>query len=242
MRSKSSWLIATLFLAARLNAQEVKTTTATIAPQDHPWHFFVVYDYFLPGNVGHGLNNQLQSQSDTLISQGYSLTTFNVNTQGGSGTRFGFLHAVDKKSDLGLSFGYIIGPTMNSSFNAIGPPGLGSETINRDVVYLRYLVEGHFNFPIDKHWTFSMGSGFGLATGRVDQSCAAAGSIACPITSARRTWTGFAWEFTPSATYHMKTANIIGGVRYAGFPEFNGDAQIADIDWVTYGFFLGASF
>jgi hypothetical protein len=232
-------LLAWLLVAAPLRAQETKPAAP---PTEHPWHFFGVYDYFLPQDVGHGLNNQLQGQAAALTAQGFSLATFSVKTQGGSGTRVGFLHKVDKQSDLGLSFGYIIGPTMNSSFNAVGPPGLGSETINRDVIYLRYLVEGHFNFPISDHWTFSMGSGFGLATGRVDQSCAAAGSVVCPVTSARKTWTGFAWEFTPSATYHMKTANLIGGVRYAGFPEFNGNAQIADIDWVTYGFFLGASF
>lgn len=236
---------AILLLLLTPSALAASRSTAAGEParaQARPWRFFVNYDYFLPQNSGDGLKSQLNTQSVKLLAQGYSSTQVSVNTQGGNGARFGVRHPIDSHSDLGLSLGYIVGPTMNGALNADGGPGFGGETVNRTVVYLRYLVEGRFTFPVDDRWTLAMGSGFGLSTGRVEQTCDQSGTVACPVANTRRTWTGFAWEFTPSASYRLKTATIHFGLRYAGFPEFSGNDQIADIDWIAYGAFLGASF
>lgn len=231
-------LTALLALAAGLaRAQEVKAP-----PKGRPWRFFLAYDYFFPENSGQGLKDQFAAQSQKLLAQGYSSTQSTLNTEGGTGARFGVFFPMDKRSDLGVSFGYIIGPTMNGNFSAFGGPGFGGETINRTVIYLRYIAQSHFNFPVTEKLSFHMGSGLGLATGRVEQTCDQSGTVACPVINTRSTWTGFSWEFTPSVSYKLKAADARFGLRYAGFPDFNGNEQIAPIFWEAYGIFIGASF
>jgi hypothetical protein len=133
---------------------------------------------------------------------------------------------------------------MNSDFSAVGrgATASGGATVNRAVVYIRYLLQQRFDVPLSSRWTLELGSGIGAATGRVDQSCDSSGSVSCPIPSARRVWTGATWEFTPQIAYKLRDADVFVGVRYAGFPRFGGDDQIAPISWQTYGVTLGAAF
>jgi opacity protein-like surface antigen len=207
-----------------------------------PWKYFFSYDYFLPTNAGRGLKGQLKDQASALISSGYKTADVSLNVSGGTGARFGALHRVNSRADLGLSLGYIIGPTMNASLSASGGPGPGGLSISRDVVFLRYLAQGHLIFPLNNHWKALFGAGLGAATGVISRGCDESGTLTCSLRTARRTWTGFTWEVTPSLAYHLRRGDLRFGARYAEFPRYRGNGQIASIDWATFGFFIGATF
>jgi hypothetical protein len=240
---KKAIAIAFLFIAAAslpARAQELNLSTHTA----RNWRYFFAFDYYLPMDAGDGLQNQLHDYSGTLINnKGYSGTDFRVKTTGGVGARFGGFYPVTKRIDAGLSFGYVLGPNMSSNFDAIGGPGNGSLTINRDVYFLRFLGQAHTVFPLTEDLSFMLGGGVGVATARVKQGCESSGTLTCVFTTQRRSWTGLSWELTPSLYYHLgRKIDFRFGPRWAGFPTFGGNDQVARFSWTPLGFFAGAMF
>lgn len=233
---------AAVFLAARL-----------CSAAEPYWHFYGSYDYFFPANSGEGMRSQLKSQSDLLLAGPngalpYDSISYSLSSSGGTGTRLGALHRLDSRTEIGGSLGYVLGPTMNSDFRAYSAPvslgglGNGGQTVNRSVAYGRILLETRIHLLESRRWGMSLGSGWGLGLGHVDQSCSSSGSLDCTSgpTSSSKTWAGFAWEVGPVFIRHLKKIDMEFGARYAGFPRYKGSDNIASIRWESFGFFMGA--
>lgn len=209
---------------------------------------FGQFEYYRPENGAFGLDSQLHAQSEKLVAAGYSSASESVSNSGGSGASIGVLTDYDEHTRLGLSIGYTLGPTMNGNLSAQSAGlGDGGLTVNRAVTYFRALAHTQINL-LHPHtgrpgeWNLDFDSAFGLGVGRVDQECQATGSLTCPFSSTGRTWTGFAYEFGPIATYRLRFIDVDFGARYAGFPRYQGSEEIASIRWETFGVFLGATF
>jgi hypothetical protein len=233
-------LAALLLLAAGAAAQEASSPEKPV----RLWRYFFAYDYYFPMDAKDGLQNQLHDYSGSLIqNKGYAGTDFRVNQTGGVGARFGGFHPVAKNVEAGMSIGYVLGPNMRADFDAIGGPGSGSVTVNRNIYFIRYLVQAHMVHPLSKDFTFMLGAGVGAATGRVLQTCSNTGSLTCVFTTQRQSWTGVTWEVTPSFYYHVgRSIDLRFGPRWAGFPTFGGNDQVARFSWTPIGFFAGAMF
>lgn len=226
-----------------LGAASVLLACQGAAAAERKWKILAGYDYYFPQDAGEGLKNQLNSESDALIAQGYDSTNFGVFTHGGSGARVGFLYPFSERTQLGAALGYVIGPTMNANFAAqSGFFGNGGLTVDRAVDYVRLLGNARVNLANAGRWGFDLDSAWGVGFGRVDQSCTASGSLTCPFTTTSKSWAGFTWEVSPTVTLRLKNATLTLAPRYAGFPKFNGNDQIPPIEWETFGIFFGAAF
>ncbi len=243
---KTTLAIILSLLSAGAYAQQAPTAEkppAKDARLDRVWRYFVSYDYFFHDDGGKGLNDQLQTKSNTLLTQGYTTTDFSVNTQGAYGARFGALRSLPHHFEAGFSAGYLLGPNMSSNFTAVGGPGPGGLTINRDVIYIRELVQGVYLIPVNKKFSVALGAGLGIATGRVSQGCQSSGTLVCPFVSEQHTWTGFTYEISPSVRYRAgKLLDLRAGPRFAGFPTYSGNANSGRIEYQPFGFFFGALF
>ncbi|MBI3552155.1 MAG: hypothetical protein HY077_06525 [Elusimicrobia bacterium] len=226
-------------LAAAAAAQE----PAPAAKKERAWRYFFAYDYFLPDDGGKGLRGQLRTKSAASLALGYTNTDFSVHTQGAVGARFGAFHPMPHRTELGLSLGYLLGPNMTANYTATGGPGPGGITINRDVVWIRELVQGHVYFPATQRVTLVAGVGVGVATGRVTEGCDRSGTLACSFGTQHHTWTGFTYEVSANIRYRAgKLMDLRFGPRFAGFPTYNGNDVSARIDYAAFGFFAGAIF
>ena len=195
-------------------------------------------DTFLPGNAGNGLRDDAQAAANQLGGAGYAVTG-TVETRAAIGGRLGVALPVNSALDLGFSAGYIAGP--NSDATLVARSGLLSATLSdqREIHFFRFLLEPRLNVPLGEKSAFHLGGGLGVAQGSVDETFTCAGN-ACLIASQEKssTWSGFTWEVSPSVTM----GHGVLGIRYAGFPKFNGNANNSKIEWSTIGFFGGFEF
>lgn len=205
--------------------------------------YFASYDYFLPGTSGDGLRDFNTAFAGNLNAAGFTNIDSRVQKKGGVGFRAGGMYQVDPHAFLGASLGYVVGPNVASQLSAVNPGvGTGSMSINEDVVLLRALIETSLRFPLGRRFSFNLGTGWGIAYGKVEQTCDASGQIVCPAASASRTWTGIAYDFAPGISYRLDRSEIGLTLRYMAIPRYTGTDSIAPLDWKTFGVSLGATF
>ena len=197
-------------------------------------------DIFLPANAGDGLWEDVQGGMSQLSGAGYS-SVGSIKTTTALGGRIGFMVQTTEFLDIGLSGGYIAGPNSDSSITLSGAGNSAVLADKRKISCLRFLVEPTLKFKMSERSSFYLGSGLGFAHGRTEETISCTGT-ACvtsgTIAKNSSTWTGFSWEISP----YFSTNGILYGVRYAGFPKFNGNAANSKIKWSSFGFFTGVKF
>jgi hypothetical protein len=141
--------------------------------------------------------------------------------------------------DIGVSGGYISGPNSNSSIAAAGGGKSATLSDDREVSFLRFLVEPTVNAKLCESLAVHLGAGLGVAQGWTEETLNCTGD-ACKAYAPKNsaTWTGFTCEISP----YLSIKHGLVGFRYAGFPEFGGNAGNPKIAWTTLGFFAGLEF
>lgn len=220
--------------------------TASRAAEPSAWRVFAQYDYFAPANSKAGLQDQLHVLSDQFVNTGAADSVVTaVSANGGSGSRLGVLRRLDRRTDIGASVGYVLGPTMNANLSAASRAnGNGGLTVNRSATYVRLLLQTSTKLVDRNPWSVSLDSGLGLGLGHVDQSCNSSGSLACAgnVATTDADWAGFTWGFGLDISRTFELATLGFGPHYEGFPRFKGNDQVAAIDWQAFGLFLSAQF
>ena len=191
--------------------------------------YFAGLDLFLPGNAGDGMKATIQAAIDAGA-QG----TATITTKAGIGGRIGALYSIENLADVGLSLGYIAGPTIEVS----------DEVDNMDVntSFFRVLAEAQKKIKMNDKWDFLGGLGLGMGFGKQEISWTVAGFPQPPTTS----YSGITWELTAGLGYKASDkVNVDFGLRYAGFPGVKyktGEDPSFKVEWSTIGLFTGVSF
>lgn len=201
---------------------------------------FGTFDFFLPGNAGDGLWQDIQGGMSQLSGVGYSAVG-SIETKAALGGRVGVMVQATEAFDIGVSAGYIAGPNSNASITVAGGGNTGVLTDERKVSFARFLIEPTLNVKMSESSAFHLGAGLGIAQGRAEETFACTGS-ACVTTGNiakySSTWNGFAWEVSP----YFSTSKLLVGARYAGFPKFKGNATNSKLEWSSFGLFAGLKF
>lgn len=233
-RRNFAWIASLIIVLA------ISGAAADDEPAPSQIHLYGTLDVFLPANAGDGLWNDIQTGMSQLSGSGYS-SLGSIQTNAAVGGRFGVMLDVTSLFDIGISGGYIAGPHTDSSILAVGGGKSATLSDTRDVSFVRFLVEPTLNVKMSDASAFHLGTGLGVASGRVTEAIACSGN-ACVVNGALATnsssWSGFTWEVSPYFSFR----NFIFGARYAGFPKFNGNSSNSKIEWTTTGFFSGFKF
>lgn len=236
---KASSRLARVLAAAVLLAAAAAPARAAVRKT----RYYLSYDYYLPASAADGLKDFDRGFADNLLINNFDAADYRVHRKGGNGFRVGALYPLDARSFVGGNVGYVVGPTANSSLQATSALlGTGSQSIDLDVTFVRYMAQSVLRFPLTEHLSFDAGTSAGLATGQIQVSCTSSGAVVCGTGSAKRVWTGLAWELAPDLVWHLERSDLVLGLRYAVFPKFNGSDQLPAVDWRTYGISLGGRF
>lgn len=201
-------------------------------------HPYLTADYFLPGTAGQGLFNDANAVASYLNGIGYSVTG-QMLTKPAPGLRAGFMLQFSRYFDLGFSFGYILGPKSTLEIKATAPGLTGTIKDQRGITFMRYLLEPVFSVPINDTWVFHLGTGGGIAQGKVEEKISCTGNACRNVeVTGRSSWSGLTWEVSPYVSY----GQWMFGARYAAFPEFKGSSSNSKIQWRAGAVFAGARF
>jgi hypothetical protein len=175
-----------------------------------------------------------------LSGAGYS-SAGSIQSKAAIGGRLGAMMDLAEAFDVGLSAGYIAGPHSDSSILAVGGGKSATFSDSRDISFFRFLVEPTLNVKMGETSAFHLGTGVGIAQGRVQEAVACSGG-ACVVNnrlaSNSSSWSGFTWEVSP----YFSFKEFMLGARYAGFPTFKGNSNNSKIEWTSVGFFSGFKF
>lgn len=206
--------------------------------------YFGELETFLPGNVADGEEADLKASVLALVALGSS-DSYTITTPVAIGGRIGLLYPVEDVGDVGLSVGYIAGPSSEVIFTD-NNPGLGISNIDytRKLSFVRALVELRKAYTISDNWTFKPGVGVGMAFGSNKNTVTRATNYFAGATIESATWSGVTWEATAGFAYKMTNSDLTFAVRYAAFPTFkeNVAKDLAKIDWGTVGFSIGLEY
>jgi opacity protein-like surface antigen len=186
-----------------------------------------------------------------------TISSYELDTNAALGFRIGALYPIEDVADVGLSWGYISGPS-GTSMTVDGDDGsIRDYDFNRR--FSRLLAEARKEFKHSDKISFLGGVGLGVAFGR--EEIVNTGlpdyerGILQPTTSDKY-FSGLTWELTAGAVYKAtEKLNVEAGLKYAGFPPCPGgpptrrtgdneyrDGQFTGMNWSTLGFFAGVSF
>lgn len=186
-----------------------------------------------------------------------AISSYELDTNAALGFRIGALYPIQNVAEVGLSWGYISGPS-GTSMTVDGDNGsIRDYDFNRR--FSRLLVEARKEFRHSDKISFLGGVGLGVAFGREEIVNTGLPDYERGIlqpTTADKYFSGLAWELTAGAVYKAtEKLNVEAGLKYAVFPpspnnpptlrtgdnEYR-DGQFTGMNWNTLGFFAGVSF
>ncbi len=171
--------------------------------------------------------------------------SYSLDTGMAVGGRIGALYPIEDVADVGLSWGYIGGPTTETKLN-----GRDYSTTSRR--FMRVMAEGKKTVKYNDKISFLGGAGLGVAYGRQEQVIETAYAPVingATVDTADTYFKGLTWELTAGAVYKATDKmDVEAGVRYTGLPtcdnknDLNGDGEIPGMTYNALGFFAGVRF
>jgi len=207
--------------------------------------FFAELEMFMPGQVADGEEADLKNTARAFVAGGSNSAAYTIEAAPAAGGRVGLLYPIQDIGDMGLSIGYLAGPSLDVKF-VDNDPGIGISNFDytRDLSFVRALGEFRKEYQMADNWTFYPAFGVGMAFGSNKGKVARATNYFAGDTVESKSWSGVTWEATAGFAYKMEKTDLNFAVRYAGFPQFKEDAakSLSKIDWSTIGFSIGLTF
>ncbi len=202
-------------------------------------------EVYSPGKVAEGEEVNLKKVAAALVAGGSDSAGYTITTPVAFGGRLGILYPVQDVGDLGISVGYVAGPTSEVKVTD-KDPGIGTSHFDytRELSFVRALFEYRKEFSINDNWAFFPAFGVGMGFGAEKNKVKMATNFFAGDSLESAKWSGLTWEVTSGFAYKMDSSDLTIAVRYAAFPSFKGDTAkgLAKVDWGTIGFSFGLGF
>lgn len=199
------------------------------------WHLVVIPEFLASGNADDHFKDVAKEQAAS--NSGYS-----VSSTGGFGIRAGLLRPLEswKRTYVGGSIGYLVGPKIKSTIYDNNTPGtFGVESRE---YYYRALAEGVHLIPVASHVGLKLGAGLGVARATTNQTPFFTGGLTGDTSKHSHTNFGFTYEISPAVVLDLQATILELGIRYMYFPTIKETAETASVEWTTFGFYVGLGF
>lgn len=147
--------------------------------------------------------------------------------------------------EVGASVGYIEGPTLNYTSDAIPGTFFHPFTISGKVQtrFIRMMLETTKEFRLTRRIALKLGGAVGGGYGKISwrETWSSAG-IPLALGEADKDWYDLSWEASPSLVIQFKKIDVEMGYKWAHFPQFKRSDDFYDFKWNPSIFYLGIIF